>query len=185
MDRKAYSLAVPMKHYRQQLGFTLVELMVVVAVIGILSAISISNFKAYLAKAKSAEAKIMLASIYTAETHALAEGDTYVGCLENIGIVQPQRGYYTSGFMYGTWVQNSIYKTNTHTRCGSESWLAPVVCVAPQGCISAYLPAGTQVSADSFVVGSGGYVGNSANPDGWTIDQNKNLVHVNSFGPGT
>ena len=50
-----------------QSGFTLVELMIVVAIIGVLSAVAVPNFKKYQAKAKSSEAKVQLAAAYTAE----------------------------------------------------------------------------------------------------------------------
>jgi type IV pilus assembly protein PilA len=49
-----------------QEGFTLVELMVVVAIIGVLSAVAVPNFKKYQAKSKSSEAKLQLSAAYTA-----------------------------------------------------------------------------------------------------------------------
>ena len=58
-------------------GFTLVELMIVVAIIGILAAIAIPNFLKYQAKAKQSEAKVNLKGIYTAQLSYFAEGDTY------------------------------------------------------------------------------------------------------------
>jgi prepilin-type N-terminal cleavage/methylation domain-containing protein len=70
-------------------GFTLVELMMVVATIGILSAVSISAFKKYQAKIRTVDAKIQLASIYSAESAARNDWGTYVSCLNAIGIDAP------------------------------------------------------------------------------------------------
>ena len=41
-------------------GMSLVELMIVVAIIGILSSVAIPNFKKYQAKSKTSEAKLQL-----------------------------------------------------------------------------------------------------------------------------
>ena len=63
--------------HKDRQGFTLVELMIVVAIIGILAAIAIPNFLKYQAKAKQGEAKVNLKGIYTAELSYLAESDAY------------------------------------------------------------------------------------------------------------
>lgn len=47
-------------------GFTLIELMIVVAIIGILSAIAIPNFLKFQARSRQSEAKQNLSAIYTA-----------------------------------------------------------------------------------------------------------------------
>uniref|UniRef100_UPI00117E9790 type IV pilin protein n=1 Tax=Nitrospira cf. moscoviensis SBR1015 TaxID=96242 RepID=UPI00117E9790 len=54
--------------FRKQEGFTLIELMIVVAIIGILAAIAIPNFVAYQAKSRQSEAKVNLGAIFTSAT---------------------------------------------------------------------------------------------------------------------
>ena len=63
-----------------QKGFTLIELMIVVAIIGILAAIAIPNFTNYQMKAKTAEAKTNLGAIRTSQEAYMAENDTFVTC---------------------------------------------------------------------------------------------------------
>ena len=59
-------------------GFTLIELMIVVAIIGILAAIAIPNFLRFQLKSKTSEGKVNLAAIRTAEESYLAEFGRYV-----------------------------------------------------------------------------------------------------------
>lgn len=82
-------------------GFTLVELMIVVAIIGALSMVAVPNFRKYQAKARSSEAKVQLAAAYTAEQAFFADFNIYHTCLAYMGYDPdpdaPQR-YYTIGF---------------------------------------------------------------------------------------
>ena len=66
-------------------GFTLVELMVVVAIIGVLAAIAIPNYQRYQARSRQSEAKMALSNVYTAEQSFFSENGTYTNCLRQIG----------------------------------------------------------------------------------------------------
>ena len=65
-------------HLGSRRGFTLVEIMIVVAVIGILAAIAIPNFLNFRLKAKTAEAKANLSAIRSLEIAHFAEYERYV-----------------------------------------------------------------------------------------------------------
>jgi type IV pilus assembly protein PilA len=67
------------QHMSNRKGFTLVELMIVVAIIGILAAIAIPNFLNFRLKAKTSEAKSNLGAIRSTEVAYFAEWNWYVG----------------------------------------------------------------------------------------------------------
>lgn len=80
-----------MKKLITKRGFTLVELMIVVAIMGILAAIAIPNFIKFQARSKQSEAKTNLKGVFTAEKSYFAEFDTFKADFGTIGFV-PERG---------------------------------------------------------------------------------------------
>jgi len=61
-------------------GFTLVELMVVIVIIGVLAAVAIPKFSAATAKAKASEFPSVLSNIVSAQETNFAETDAYKNC---------------------------------------------------------------------------------------------------------
>jgi type IV pilus assembly protein PilA len=72
-------------------GFTLIELMIVVAIIGILAAIAIPNFIRFQARSKQGEAKSNLKSLFTSQKSYYQEHDAFRTNVKEIGFA-PERG---------------------------------------------------------------------------------------------
>ncbi len=68
------------KHLRNSRAFTLIELMIVVAIVAILAAIAVPSYMKFQAKAKTAEATNNLAVIRAGEETYRAENDAYLAC---------------------------------------------------------------------------------------------------------
>lgn len=181
-------------------GFTLVELMVVVAIIGVLSAIAIPNFKTYQARAKTSEAKIQLASVYQAELAMQSDYDSFATCLLDAGYTPPKAGnYYAIGFPAANPTVNQMVRDNGGTCADTGFGFPAFKKVAGVSMVEADLSGVTanaadfdngfttpQVSnnGDAFLAGAigtissdSGKTGNSEN-DAWAIDENKILRHV-------
>ena len=62
---------------RKEKGFTLIELMIVVAIIAILAAIAIPNFLSFVSKTRRSEVKSNLSAIYKAEISYFGENNTF------------------------------------------------------------------------------------------------------------
>ena len=78
------------KFLKQEDGFNLVELLVVIIIIGILVLLAMPRFSSVVSKAKETEAKIMLDHIHTLQQAYYFENDTYAKDLAALGFEQEQ-----------------------------------------------------------------------------------------------
>ena len=80
-------------------GFTLVELMIVVAIIGVMSAIAYPSYTSYMNKSGRADAKVGLARIADKQERYYLQNNTYATTTELLGLGTPpwitDEGYYS------------------------------------------------------------------------------------------
>jgi len=91
---------------KSKTGFTIIELLSAVAIIGVLAAIAIPAYRQYQARAKTAEAKAGLASAYTAEKTFFQSESTYTACVARL-MERVGSGYYSIGFDVSTIAANA------------------------------------------------------------------------------
>lgn len=156
---------------KRQDGFTLVELMVVVAIIGLLSAVAVPNFKKYQAKAKMSEAKLQLSALYTAEASFFSDFNIYHNCLTYMGFdpgPEAANRYYAVGFNTASDIADTAYAAAVNsglnnvatTGCPDVNAVAAGGTNALSNNASTWFPAGKGIGAS--IASAVGYVSATA-----------------------
>lgn len=178
------------------LGFSMIELMVVVAIVGVLAAVGIPQYSKFQSKARQSEAKMNLAALFTAEESFRQEWNQFSTNLNLIGFsVQGSRLRYKTGFdasLCTNYVtingapseQNSINNTwsdGSSVNTSNATWAYGGVSV-PVPLNSG--PRATLCTSATFLAIAYGSVDKSAtnpsnvNGDTWSIDQVRSIKNT-------
>jgi type IV pilus assembly protein PilA len=152
-------------HKNSEKGFTLVELLVVIIIIGILAAIALPNFMNQTAKAKQSEAKQNVALINKTQTNYRSEKSTFATKFDDLAIAV-LKGDITDSTSNYVYTLNSSKDSSTivaqsldsalksyaggsvrFVNASSESVIASTICETA-------LPGTAIVSAPSIISGS-------------------------------
>ena len=151
----------------KQRGFTLIELMIVVAIIAFLAMIAVPSVRKYLARAKRAEAYSMLSSIATAQKVHQAETGEYSNKLSGTGGI----GWKPEGYKGGGEQENFYYTYGFPGGEGTNYFTGKLRTSA------AHLGVGN-ASDTTFVAVAAGDIDGDGEPDILTVDQNGTITIV-------
>jgi prepilin-type N-terminal cleavage/methylation domain-containing protein len=149
-------------------GFTLLELMIVVAVIAILAVLALPTCRGYLAKSKRAEAYMYLSSLYNAQKVYWLEHGRYSDVLNGPGGIgwkpegytsggKGEKFYYTYGFGHGTEGKN-FFTGKLETS-------------------SAHLQR-AHAGKEGFIMFAAGDIAGTGRPDIISVDEHNNIIIV-------
>ncbi|MFA5807877.1 MAG: prepilin-type N-terminal cleavage/methylation domain-containing protein [bacterium] len=155
-------------------GFTLIELMIVVAIIGILAAIAIPNFLKFQAKSKQSEAKSNLGAIYTGQVSFFGEANTF-GNFDQINWSPSGTPRYH--YALGAWADNNSVNRGALI-VGAPvptSWAGNILQVKDSSAAATVIVGvgpffdNTAGGPTGFSAGAGGLISTLTTSDGWVM----------------
>jgi type IV pilus assembly protein PilA len=164
-------------------GFSMIELMVVVAIIGIIMTIALPNYQKFKSKAKQTSAKAELTGVFMAEQNFSIEYGRYHRNLPYVGYVPDGIPMVTVGTSQcPTTTASEITSTRYYNVGFTTDEVAAVGSLGTPACsnrhfypstVVANAPTGADTAAGTFVAVASGEL--DGRLDVWQIDQNKSL----------
>ncbi len=165
-------------------GFSLIELMVVVAIIAILASFAIPQYQSFQSKARQKEGLTLLNSFYVAAKATEAEQGAFPGNFVGSGFNPAGQLHYRVVVADGTFQPqygpNNDTCTTTANTCGTyggwnETSASPAFRpIAATGCAPA-----TNSNAATFTACTSATIRANGDADTWSIDQRKVLTNTN------
>jgi len=141
-------------------GFTLVELMTVLAIVSLLIALGVTSYSRFVAKAKSVEAEIALSEIHRLEQIYYISTGTYTANVDELGFkpFQPLK-YFSLSLQVAGESGNGAFRALAIPLSGSGGQTFSVV---------QYAPGKASSGGGSGLTGQGGNSGLAFGGEGWS-----------------
>lgn len=178
-----------------QAGFSLVELMVVVAIIGVLAMMAVPKVNAFIAKSRQSEAKVNLSSFYTFNKNFYVEFQGYTTNFSAMGFQPEGQLRYNVGVNTTSSIPNqyTVLKGDppeTLTQSKDKCPLAETQAAATDQCFTLVgadgaEPADVEGEFDTTAFSTftaqatASLIADAENADVWSINQSKNLLNTN------
>ena len=176
-------MAVSLMRIKSEYGFSLMEILTVVAITGVLATIGATNFNTLQRKKKKAEAKYQLGVLHTRMTNFQLEWQEYYGRFRDIGYAPTGNLIYDIGFTAEGMGPASYIpvgtagQINTRAACNTVNGMA----VGMRDIINCSVDLAPNLSlmttwtANMFTAGAEGEIG-GMQTDQWTINEQKDLM---------
>ena len=172
-----------MKNKKGQKGFSLIELMMVVVIIGVLAGVGIPQYQKFQMRARQSEVKSLLSSMYTSQKAFFAEWNQFYGDFNAVAYgLNGNLGYRVS---FGSSNVNgpATHPNTTYRNAAPAVVNSTAFCsLATNGCNDLQAKAagidtvGVNTTLTTFRFGGAANLDDDPANDTWSIDHNKTFT---------